>query len=190
MYSNSKEQISLEEAYRKVYVEEKECPCGGHDDSDCQCDDKCEKCHKLKDECECENVNESLVGVASSIVAHDTPGAVISDLARWAFVIGGTIANTALFLNKDKAAQFIAELMEYGQFKTIVKEIEDDLRSDDINRLKHAHNQKVRLLRLLDNVVIRKAVQMGLLDNAEDAIDKLNRDIDTVDQHVKEIQEM
>ena len=190
MYSNSREQVSLEEAYRKVYVEEKDCPCGGHDENECQCDDKCEKCHKPKDECECENVNESLVDVATSFVAHDTPGAVITDLARWAFVIGGTIANTALFLNRNKAAEFIAELMEYSQFKTIVKEIEDDLKSDDINRLKHAHNQKVRLLRLLDNVVIRKAVKAGLLEDASDWIDKLNRDVDIVDQHVKEIQEM
>jgi hypothetical protein len=60
MYSNSKEQISLEEAYRTVHLEKvEECDCGcGH----CEDHKECEKCGKIKSECECkkEEVKEAI----------------------------------------------------------------------------------------------------------------------------------
>jgi len=51
MYSNSKEQVNLEEAYRSVHLEKVEdCDCGcGH----CEDHKECEKCGKIKSECEC-----------------------------------------------------------------------------------------------------------------------------------------
>jgi len=61
MYSNSKEQISLEEAYRMVHLNEEteeteshECECGGEEE--CNCNDHtdmCDECHRPVDKCDC-----------------------------------------------------------------------------------------------------------------------------------------
>ena len=61
MYSNSKEQISLEEAYRRVHLNEEveetesdECECGGEEE--CNCNDHtdmCDECHRPVDKCDC-----------------------------------------------------------------------------------------------------------------------------------------
>ena len=70
MYSNSKEQISLEEAYRSVHLEKvEECDCGcGH----CNDHKECEKCGKIKSECECdkEEVKEAIDFDTVSQAAH------------------------------------------------------------------------------------------------------------------------
>ena len=70
MYSNSKEQISLEEAYRAVHLEKvEECDCGcGH----CEDHKECEKCGKIKSECECdkEEVKEAIDFDTVSQAAH------------------------------------------------------------------------------------------------------------------------
>jgi hypothetical protein len=70
MYSNSKEQISLEEAYRAVHLEKvEECDCGcGH----CEDHKECEKCGKIKSECECdkEEVKEAIDLNTLSQAAH------------------------------------------------------------------------------------------------------------------------
>ena len=74
MYSNSKEQISLEEAYRMVHNEETEekesCGCGGEEE--CTCKDHCDKCDKSADECTCEekSVEEALDFDTISQAAH------------------------------------------------------------------------------------------------------------------------
>lgn len=70
MYSNSKEQINLEEAYRSVHLEKVEkCDCGcGH----CEDHKECEKCGKIKSECECdkEEVEEAVDFNTISQAAH------------------------------------------------------------------------------------------------------------------------
>ena len=70
MYSNSKEQISLEEAYRTVHLEKvEECDCGcGH----CEDHKECNKCGKIKSECECEKeeVKEAIDFDTVSQAAH------------------------------------------------------------------------------------------------------------------------
>jgi hypothetical protein len=50
MYSNSREQVSLEEAYRRVHLEEKEEACDCKDDCDCETD-----CKWAKEGCDCGN---------------------------------------------------------------------------------------------------------------------------------------
>jgi hypothetical protein len=201
MYSNSKEQVSLEEAYRRVHLEEKEESCGCKDDCDCENDCKwakegcdcgnCEACFKNSAEGQKkEQVKESLVDIGTAIVQNDSPSQVMAELARWAFVIGGTIATGTLFANQEKAAHYIAELMHIPKFNQTVKEIEEDLKSDNIQKLKDAHNKKVRLLRVLDNNVIKKAVELGLLKDPNKAYEALEKDVDIVSQEAAKIERM
>jgi negative regulator of replication initiation len=194
MYSNSKEQVSLEEAYRRVHLEEKEeteCDCDCEDAKNgCDCGE-CEGCFKNSAKGEKkEQVKESLVDVGTAIVQSESPSQVVSDLARWAFAIGGAIATGTLFANQNKAAEYISELMHIPKFNQTVKEIEQDLKSDDIQKLKDAHNKKVRLLRVLDNTVIKKAVEMGLLKDPNKAYEALDRDVDIVSQEAAKIERM
>jgi hypothetical protein len=192
MYSNSREQVSLEEAYRRVHLEEKEdsCDCECAKDG-CDCAE-CEDCFKnsAKGEDKKEEVKESLVDLGTAIVQNDNPSQVVSELGRWAFAIGSAIATGSLFANKEKAAEYVAELMHIPKFNSTVKEIEQDLKGDDIQKLKAAHNKKVRLLRVLDNNIIKKAVEMGLLRDPNKAYDVLEKDVDIIDQEVAAIQRM
>ena len=195
MYSNSKEQVSLEEAYRMVHLkEEKEEPCDcpwAKEGCDCG---ECEGCFKNSakgaPKKENEEIKESLVDVGTAIVQSENPSQVIGELAKWAFAIGSAIATSMLFANQEKAAEYISELMHIPKFNATVKEIEDDLKSDDIQKLKDAHNKKVRLLRVLDNNVIKKAVELGLLKDPHKAYDALEKDVDVVSQEAAKIQRM
>lgn len=157
MYSNSKEQVSLEEAYRMVHTEEM----------------------------------DSLVDLGQEIVQNDNPSQVKSELAKWAFAIGEVLGEGELFQSESSAAAFIAsEMMNIEKFKNTVEEIEQDLKSDEIQKLKGAHLKKIRLLRVLDNNLIKKAAEMGLLRDPNKAFDRLERDVDKIESFVSEIQNM
>ena len=197
MYTNAKDQVSLEEAYRMVHFEEKETDelakqdsREGLSDSELEKLEAEEECSCDKD-CDCKkNLKESLVNIATAVVQNDNPSQVVAELARWAFAIGGAIATGTLFANQEKAAQYIAELMHIPKFNSTIKEIEQDLKSDDIQKLKDAHNKKIKLLRILDNNVIKKAVEMGLLKDPHGAYDALEKDVDIVNQEVSKIERM
>jgi len=83
MYSNSKEQISLEEAYRTVHLEKVEdCDCGcGH----CKDHEECPKCGKMKDECTCgdkEDVKEEAIDMGAVVDAAHTVGHGYKEIAN------------------------------------------------------------------------------------------------------------
>ena len=157
MYSNSKEQVSLEEAYRMVHTEEM----------------------------------DSLVDLGQEIVQNDSPSQVKSELAKWAFAIGEVLGDGKFFESESHAASFISsEMMNIEKFKNLVSEIEQDLKSDEIQKLKGAHLKKVRLLRVLDNHLIKKAADDGLLRDQNKAFDCLEKDVDKIESFVSEIQNM
>jgi DnaJ-domain-containing protein 1 len=198
MYTNAKDQVSLEEAYRMVHFEEKETDelakqdsREGLSDSELEKLEAEEECSCDKKDCDCKkDLKESLVDIATSVVQNDNPSQVVAELARWAFAIGGAIATGTLFANQEKAAQYIAELMHILKFNSTIKEIEQDLKSDDIQKLKDAHNKKINLLRVLVNNVIKKAVEMGLLKDPHSAYDSLEKVVDIVNHEVSKIERM
>lgn len=158
MYSNSKEQISLEEAYKTVYTTEE---------------------------------MDSLVDLGQEIVQNDNPSQVKSELAKWAFAIGEVLGDGELFMSESDANAFISsEMMSIEKFKNTVSEIEQDLRSDEIQKLKGAQGKKVKLLRVLDNNLIKKAAIMGLLSDPNKAFDRLERDVDKIEMMASEIKNM
>jgi hypothetical protein len=162
MYSNSKEQVSLEEAYKMVHTEE----------------------------------FDSLVDLGQQIVQNDNPSQVKSELAKWADAIGDVLGdskldgNNLMFNDQYTSADFISNAMSNSTFGDSVEEIEQDLKSDDIQILKKAHNKKVNLLRFLDKLLIRKAVKMGLLEDDTIAFKVLQRDVDRVKEEVEKIERM
>jgi hypothetical protein len=162
MYSNSKEQVSLEEAYKMVHTEE----------------------------------FDSLVDLGQQIVQNDNPSQVKSELAKWADAIGDVLGdskldgNNLMFNDQYTSADFISQAMSNSTFKNSVEEIEQDLKSDDIQTLKKAHAKKVNLLRFLDKLLIRKAVKMGLLEDDTIAFNVLQRDVDRVKEEVEKIERM
>lgn len=162
MYSNSKEQVSLEEAYKMVHTEE----------------------------------FDSLVDLGQQIVQNDNPSQVKSELAKWADAIGDVLGdskldgNNLMFNDQYTSADFISNAMSNSTFSDSVEEIEQDLKSDDIQILKKAHNKKVNLLRFLDKLLIRKAVKMGLLEDDTIAFKVLQRDVDRVKEEVEKIERM
>jgi hypothetical protein len=162
MYSNSKEQVSLEEAYKMVHTEE----------------------------------FDSLVDLGQQIVQNDNPSQVKSELAKWADAIGDVLGdskldgNNLMFNDQYTSADFISNAMSNSTFSDSVEEIEQDLKSDDIQILKKAHNKKVNLLRFLDKLLIRRAVKMGLLEDDTIAFKVLQRDVDRVKEEVEKIERM
>jgi len=207
MYSNSKEQVSLEEAYRKVHLEEREesnCDCG----CDCKwakegCDcGECEGCFKNAAEGQSKPNNEvseesvaqltesvmDLVKAGVNFVKDPNVQNVTSELVKWTLTLAATYGTGKLFVHQNEAAQFIAELMEYFTFKNRVDKAAADLKSNDIQRNINGHNGKIRMLRTLDNWLIRKAVKMGLLEDPRKAVESLDHDVDVVEQQIKELE--
>jgi hypothetical protein len=189
MYTNSKNQISLEEAYRMVHIEEKvddeksdvrECGCPK---DECTCNHKDDEKEEGKEEGK-EEIEESLVDVATAIVQDNNPSHVVGEMARWAFAIGTAYGTGALFANQEKAASFIAELMRIPRFGAMVREIEEALKGDDMQEIVDAHNKKVRLLRILDNKVIKFATERGFLRDPRKALESLEKDVDIVEQEI------
>jgi hypothetical protein len=93
MYSNSKEQISLEEAYRMVHLEKKEEEC------ECGCDKDCEEC----DKCDCckgkEKDLEESVTLNETGMIHDylmsLSDSSLDRLLFWVATVSGIVGGSA-----------------------------------------------------------------------------------------------
>lgn len=119
MYSNSKNQISLEEAYRRVHLEEK-------DESKDECCDDCKKGKK----CTCEddeevteeNVDSLEYGLrtAHQIVA-DAPDGMTNITRLLPMVLGAAVV--ALGVYRERATEIVADLMERINIGKIRQEI-------------------------------------------------------------------
>jgi hypothetical protein len=205
MYSNSKEQLSLEEAYNMVHLEHERqdpregltpqelekleaeddgCSCDhdGDDDKKCNCDDK-----KIE-ECISQIAENALVQAGVDFIKDPSLLDITTELARWSLIAAGTYVTGKLFLNQSDAEKFISELITYSTFKNRTVQIQNDLKSSNIQRIKKGHNEKVRMLKTLDNWLIRRAVKMGLLDDPRHAIDILDKNVDFVDNQIKELE--
>jgi hypothetical protein len=197
MYSNSKEQVSLEEAYRMVHLvteEKEECECGG----ECHCGDTewCKKCDKPKDECECEDkeVHESMLATAidagAKLITDPSASQLKADMIGWVgSLASGAIGGTLLF-NQEKAVQFVNDALMVANFNKFVKQIEEDLKGDDVQNLKEAHNLKVKLLKLMGYKLVAWAVRKGILRDPDQEHDFINTLVDKSEQKASELREM
>ena len=119
MYSNSKNQISLEEAYRRVHLEDKDEPKK-------KCCDECKKGKK----CTCEddkkvteeNIDSLEYGLrtAHQIVA-DAPDGMTNITRLLPMVLGAAVV--ALGIYRERATDIVADLMERINIGKIRQEI-------------------------------------------------------------------
>jgi inhibitor of KinA sporulation pathway (predicted exonuclease) len=169
MYSNSKEQVSLEEAYFSVH-----------------------KTQPINDP-ELEQLTEGVLDIVQAGVDFVNDPHVrnlTGELIRWATIIGGSYITGKLFAGRHEAAQFIAELMQYSDMKEQIEQIRKDLKANDMKLNIQGHNRKVELLRLLDNWLIRKATKAGLLDDPNEALSILKKDVDAVEKQAAELRKV
>jgi hypothetical protein len=148
MYSNSKEQISLEEAYRNVHLEKvEECDCGsGH------CEDykkeKCEDCYEL--ECEClteEGVDPSSVVDAAKTVINSDPDEITRHLYQFLSEVAG-LATLTLYLSKDQLTRKIDGVIRSHKIQSLIKQKKELEGSHDMSDLIKGHNLSVEIARL------------------------------------------
>jgi hypothetical protein len=155
MYSNSKNQISLEEAYRQVHLEKKyeeqECGCKGK----CKCDDKkwCDECNKPSSKCECEKdeVHEDF-GTAHNIIAnnHNTREEIIKFLPE---VFGA--ATLALAWGHREASEMISMLMSklnIGKIEQVLSPLEQEKQALE-SKAKHNMEAQSELNAKIDEIL-------------------------------------
>jgi len=144
MYSNSKEQVSLEEAYRMVHVvneEKEECDCG----EECHCGDTewCKKCDKPKDECECVKEESYL----SEGIAADTISWLKNKLINLTNNIHGL---------ETKSALYIDQVLGYPEIRAAIAKQQELEKSHDMQDIIKAHNMKIELNELAGEDLIRR----------------------------------
>lgn len=168
MYSNSKEQISLEEAYRRVHLVEEEehehCDCGGEEGEECHCnDEKCPRCHRPKNKCDC--------GGKSEIEeAADIAGLTGSFAERMMYFIIPALASVAVALGykgyelaKNKINEYFKGLDE----QTKKENIEYLLQQDGVKTaLKHIQNleneHRDEEVQKVINTQLKTAIEMAI----------------------------
>jgi hypothetical protein len=148
MYSNSKEQISLEEAYRSVHLEKvEECDCGcGH------CNDhkeeKCKECDKV--DCDClteEGLDPSSVVDAATTVINSDPDEITRHLFQFLSEVAG-VATLTLYMSKDQLARKIDGVIRSHKIQSLIKQKKQLEGSHDMSDLIKGHNLNVEIARL------------------------------------------
>jgi hypothetical protein len=100
-HSYTKDQISLEEAYRRVHLEKlddhHDCGC---ETDECTCNEKCERCGKPlegegEDVCKCEKLDESVVQMAHDYLMSLSDSS-LDRLLFWVFNLSGLFGVTAV----------------------------------------------------------------------------------------------
>jgi hypothetical protein len=203
MYSNSKEQVSLEDAYRKVHLvtEEKKDWCDKHKEprSECPCEE-CDKCGSEHCNCqECQEseedeVNESILGTAVQAGAHfiadRNADQLKADMIGWVGALASGTALAALLAHRDKAAHFVEDALMVANFNKLVDMVRQDLKGDDVRDLKKAHNLKIKLLKLLGYKLVAWGIKKGLLKDPEQEHDFIDNLVDKSEEKAAELRQM
>jgi len=152
MYTNSKEQMSLEEAYRRVHLvsESKECGCEG----ECDCEEKPEK--DEKEECDCEGECTCDEKVKEESYLSEGFGSTI----EW---LTGKLSDLAHSVHglETKAALYIDQVLGHPELKAAIAKQQELEKSHDMQDIIKAHNMKLDLNELAGEELIRKLHGQG-----------------------------